>query len=285
MFIHKLNQVIAQTRKKCPCSQYIDDSLYCAIGIWCNQLAISQDIKNYILMGYMQKEIRELINYIYREGKTERRSIIIPNLFSEKSFNQHINALFKRMNLSDITMEFIVLIAFVITAVGYWVYLLNYQQQQQSTHRKESRQYKPSPPFSTAQSSPTQRITKQFLVLVVSASQENFIESLGAKRYINYADGTTLYEITKYLWLGSKTSFSENKSNVNQYEVSLGEESEYDIYLVYIELNKADEGFEPNVGQLDRYYAFRNLGELANNFTISPRLQMEAYGNFDVYSR
>ncbi|UNU19748.1 hypothetical protein D0A34_13475 [Microcoleus vaginatus PCC 9802] len=110
------------------------------------------------------------------------------------------------------------------------------------------------------------------------------MKSLEAKGRINVNEGEALYEITKYLWLGDESEFSQRKANLNRYLVSEGAESEYDIYLVSIELNKADEGFKPKVNQLDRYDAFRNLADLVN-FEISPRLQMEAYGNFDVYNR
>jgi hypothetical protein len=154
------------------------------------------------------------------------------------------------------------------------------QREQQTTYREEPRQSYPNPP-----SPPTQRITKQYLVLVVSASQADLLESLQTKRQIDFSDGEALYEITRYLWLGSETDFAPRKASINSSTVSEGEESEYDIYLVYIELNQADEGFKPNVNQLDRYDAFRNLDNLAGKFEISPRLQMEAYGNFDVYNR
>ncbi|EGK90432.1 hypothetical protein [Microcoleus vaginatus] len=169
---------------------------------------------------------------------------------------------------------------------------LKEEQSPQLTHREESRKFDPNPPgsdTSTVQTPPiptppVKIITKQFLVLVVSHLQADFLKSLEAKGRINVNEGEALYEITKYLWLGDESEFSQRKANLNRYLVSEGAESEYDIYLVSIELNKADEGFKPKVNQLDRYDAFRNLADLVN-FEISPRLQMEAYGNFDVYNR
>jgi uncharacterized membrane protein YebE (DUF533 family) len=161
------------------------------------------------------------------------------------------------------------------------------RQQQTQTPREELRQPYPNPPSPTVQAPPTQRITKQYLVLVVSASQADLLESLQTKRRIDITDGEALYEITKYLWLGSETDFNQRIASIDQYSVSKGEESEYDIYLVYIELNQADERFKSNVDQVDRYDAFRNLADadLEVKFERSPRLQMEAYGNFDVYNR
>jgi hypothetical protein len=99
------------------------------------------------------------------------------------------------------------------------------------------------------------------------------------------SDGERLYEITKYLWLGSETGFNEGEASINQYSVSAGKESEYDIYLVYFKLKQPDEGFKPNINQLDRYDAFRKLDYLAIDFKISHRLQMEAYENFEIYNR
>jgi hypothetical protein len=128
-------------------------------------------------------------------------------------------------------------------------------------------------------------ITKQFLVLVVSHLQADFLKSLEAKGRINVNEGETLYEITKYLWLGDESEFYQRKANLNRYLVSEGAESEYDIYLVYLELKKADKGFNSNVDQLDRFDAFRKLADLSVNLTISPRLQMEAYENIGVYNR
>jgi hypothetical protein len=172
---------------------------------------------------------------------------------------------------------------------------LKEEQSQQLTHREESRKFDPNPPgsdTSTVQplpspTPPVKIITKQFLVLVVSHLQADFLESLKAKRRIDFKDGESLYEVTKYLWLGSETEYSKIEPNIGKYSVAKGAESEYDIYLVSIEINQADEGFNSNVNQLDRFDAFRNLAlaDLPVNLTISPRLQMEAYGNIGVYSR
>ena len=126
-------------------------------------------------------------------------------------------------------MTFIVLIAFAITAIGYFIYILNQPKQQQTTRGEEPRQSNPNPPaapsISTVQTPPiptltVQKNTKQFLVLVVSHSQANFLESLKAKGRIDSKDGESLYEVTKYLWLGSDSEFSKIKANLSQYSVS-----------------------------------------------------------------
>ena len=296
MFVETLNQVTDQTIRERQGSIYVREYLSHAIGIWCNKLNVPQDITDYILRAYYQPEIKDLTNYIYQEGTIEKKNwtILTPFFPVENPFYQHINALLNRMNIRSDNMTFIVLIAFAITAIGYFIYILNQPKQQQTTRGEEPRQSNPNPPaapsISTVQTPPiptltVQKNTKQFLVLVVSHSQANFLESLKAKGRIDSKDGESLYEVTKYLWLGSDSEFSKIKANLSQYSVSKGQESEYDIYLVYLELKQADEGFTPTVNQLDRYDAFRKLADLSVNLTISPRLQMEAYGNIGVYNR
>jgi len=182
-------------------------------------------------------------------------------------------------------MKLIVLIAFGITAIGFWLYIINRERQQQTSRREEPRQYNPNPPSPTVQNTPIQRITKQYLVLVVSASQADFLSSIKDKRHIDLGDAEGLYEITRYLWLGSENEYSQKIANVNQYSVSQGEESEYNVYLVSIELKQADEGFKPNINQLDRYDAFRKLADLVVDVKVSDRLQIESYEKFEVYNR
>jgi hypothetical protein len=104
------------------------------------------------------------------------------------------------------------------------------------------------------------------------------------QRSIDINDGKKLYDITKYLWLGSESVLNQNWYNINRYLVSKGEESEYDIHLICFELKQGDEGFKPNADQLARHDAFMKLSDLVVNFEISPRLKMEAYENFEVYN-
>ncbi|MFM7408968.1 MAG: hypothetical protein ACKO3K_20485 [Cuspidothrix sp.] len=268
-------------------------SLYLAITAWCDQFRIDKDASNYILQGH-RFELEELTNLLYQEWKPKKRERLT---FSGWESYLEISKLYKllrrifdnhRMSKRNENMKIIVLIGFVIVAVGYWLYVINRQkeQTQQPTCRPEPRQNEnvstsPSPAIQTP---PVQRI-KQFLVLVISASQIDFLKSILAKGQISFSDGEQLYELTKYLWTGSETDYQQRISNINRYSVSPEEESEYDICLVYIELQRTDLGFNPNVNQLDRYDAFRKLNDLTINFQISPRLQMEAYGNFEVYSR
>lgn len=301
MFVETLNQVTAQTSRECQGSKCFGEYLSHAIGIWCNQLNISQDITDYILRGYVQPEIIDFTKYIYKEGKTEMNNWTIPTPFGEvptiftleNPFYQQINALLNRMNIRGDNIKFIVIIAFAITAIGYFIYILNQPKQQQTTRREEpikSNSHPPVTSISTVQTPPiptpsVQIITKQFLVLVISASQSEFLESLKGKNHIDVSQGEQLYQITRYLWLGSETELSQKIHDINQYSVAKGAESEYNIYLVKIKLDQDEEGFKPNVNQIDRYDAFRKLNDLAVEVKVSERLQIKAYEKLGVYNR
>jgi hypothetical protein len=283
-------QNITESRYRRPSNDIaFDIKLNCAIQVWCRQFEFNENITNDIVQGCRLHEVNQITNYIWQESIQEKKTWKIPTpvgelptlLTIENQFYKHVNFLFQRMSIRSGNMNIIVILAFVITAVGYWLYVINKPKQaQQPSRREEPKQYIPVSP-----SPPVQKITNHFLVLVISASQANFLESMKSKGRIDFSDGEELYEMTKYLWLGTENAYKQVKNKMHDYEISRGEESEYDIYLVDFELKQSDERFKPNVNQLDRYDAFRKLADLVVDFTISPRLQMEAYGNFEVYNR
>jgi hypothetical protein len=281
MFFQKLNQVAEQLSREISGNDPIDSGLPRAISIWCKQLNIPQDENDYILRNYCnQYEIKGLINLLWRESSNEHDAL--KALYERiNPFYYHINSLLNSLNIKGKTLKFVALIAFAVTAVGSLIYRLN-----QTIQIEKPIPNNPNSPSFIVQPLPVQIITKQFLVLVVSASQTDFLESLEAKRHIDSNDGEKLYEITKYLYLASETEFNQKMPNINnQYLVQRTKESEYDIHLISIELKQPEHCFKPNVDQLDRYDAFRDLDNLAIHFKISPRLQMEAYENIEVYNR
>lgn len=279
MFVKILNEVADQINRDYPGRQH--DHLFEAINIWCKKLDLNENETDYIRKIYCKPEVNELINYLDEEWNN------FPFIRS-KFYKLKVWEPIKGKNEN---IKFIVLIAFAITAIGYFIYKLDKPKQQPTNCIEETIKSSNEESFTVQNSSdttlPPPPSSIKFLVLVVSHLQADFLESLKGKRRINLNEGETLYEITKYLWLGDESEFSQRKATLNRYLVSEGAESEYDIYLVSIELNQADEGFKPKVNQLDRFDAFRNLAlaDLPVNLTISPRLQMEAYGNIGVYSR
>jgi hypothetical protein len=278
MFIQILNEVADQINREYPGRQH--DHLFEAINIWCKKLDLNDNETNYIKNIYCRDDVKELTDYLDEEWKF--------NLFSRRSKLYDLEV-WNAIKRKDENIKFTVLIAFAISAIGYFIYKLNKPKKQPINPSEET--IKPSNDTSftvqnfSDKTLPPPPSSIKFLVLVVSHLQADFLESLKGKRQINLNEGETLYEITKYLWLGAETEYSKIKANISDYSVAKGEESEYDIYLVYIELKDADEGFKPKVNQLDRFDAFRKLADLSVNLTISPRLQMEAYENIGVYNR
>jgi hypothetical protein len=261
-----------------------------AIELWCLELNIYDNITSYILDGCKLSSVKQLTECIWQEAVQDKKTWKIPTPFgeaptfltTENQFYNQINSFFNLMRIGTEDTQLIVLIGFGITTVGYFLYGINRkgQQLQQSTPIEKSREYVPNP-----LSSSVQNINKYFLALVISASKEEFLKSIDNKGRIDFNVGEELYEMTQYLWLGSETAFNQSIHSINQYLVSEGKESEYDIHLVSFELKQAHEGFKPNINQLDRYDAFRKLSDLVVNFEISPRLRMEAYENLEVYNR
>ncbi|WP_143437861.1 hypothetical protein [Hydrocoleum sp. CS-953] len=277
-----------------------------AVSFWCQELGFDYQITHYICQGYKQHIIESLITYLWEESKTPKKQSdifgVCRNTIIDNPLSQKINSLLSRINpnFRTTSTEFIVLIAFVITAVGFFIYKLNdspkptqeinntFSQTPSQTSDPNSNTIHPqkqlpqtSDPTSNTPSPPKQ---PYLLVLVVSASNKSLIDSLKTEEKINKENSEKLYQATQYLRQDTEDKLSQKLANLNQYQAK--EPSEYDIFLITIELNQADERFKPNVNQLDRYDAFSNL-YLANAKIqeISPRLQIEAYGNLDVYSR
>ncbi|MBR8833649.1 MAG: hypothetical protein DSM106950_06315 [Stigonema ocellatum SAG 48.90 = DSM 106950] len=287
---HKFSHEIERTYNHSSGSIPFANKLSFAIELWCLELDIPNNINSYILQGCQIDSVKELTEFIWQEAtqdkKTRKKTTLLGEFTTyfttENELFYRLNSFFNRMKIRSGNMTLIVMLAFVVTAVGYCLYITNQPRQtQQPTRKQEPKQYE----YASNPPSPlVQTITKHFLVLVISASQSNFVGSLKAKQRIDFNDGEALYKITKYLWIGSESALNQKKANLNNYLVETGGESEYDINLVYLELKQSDEGFKTNINQLDRYDAFRKLSDLVVNFSLSHRLQMEAYENFEVYN-
>ncbi|MBW4680947.1 MAG: hypothetical protein KME19_12635 [Microcoleus vaginatus WJT46-NPBG5] len=160
------------------------------------------------------------------------------------------------------------------------------QQKSQQPTDRENRESSnpPSPPGKTLLDQKNAK-ESSILVLVISASQADFLESLKDKKHIDVSEAEQLYQITRYLWLGSETELSQKRLDDNEYSVAKGAESEYNIYLVEIKLNQDDNGFKPNINQLKRHDAFRKLADSEVDVKVSERLQIKAYENLKVYNR
>ncbi len=295
-FLQVFNEVSDQVKnevKKAPSNGFkFYYALDNAIKFWCQQLKFSQ--YNYILNGIKSYKIEDLIDDLWEEWKHKPLINLNPFGRSEegsKLFN-FTKAIFERINIENNQYTFVVILGFVITAVGYCTYLLESPEQPEKIINSRI-DYKPSKPsddispnisqVSTPLASVVQPIVKNLLILVVFATQKSIVDSIQAKGEIDYNDCEQLYKATQYLRQDTEDNLLSQWSAINKFNAI--EKSEYDIYLILIELNQVDEGFQKDVNQLERYDAFRKLSDLAVNVQVSPRLQMEAYGIFDVYNR
>ncbi|MTJ47348.1 hypothetical protein [Dolichospermum sp. UHCC 0259] len=127
---------------------------------------------------------------------------------------------------------------------------------------------------------------QQVLILVINSLKKDFVESLETQGKIEAQDCDQLYRATQTLWLGNKESDSSNLNyrfeNPKQFVVQQQEDSEYDVYLIKIELDDPHPGFKPNVNQIERMSAFRTLA--GSSVEISLRLTVEVFIDTGVYN-
>jgi hypothetical protein len=249
------------------------DKLDAAINAWCRYLPCQ------FFQGMSKGKVNQDIKYHYNEWESQWESQWpFPNLL-KTTFIQRLTP-----------MKFIVLTAFVIVAVGFVIYLLN-QEKQQPQQRSDRGDDSPPPPARRSTPTPSRppvaTVTKECLILVIDAAHGDVVESIRSKGRIEPEDCTLLYEATKCLSMKPENGVTQFSQVINQDRVPPGEElSEFDVYLVKIELRQPDAGLGGNVdNQLDRQDAFNRLPQLAANIQVSERLRMEAAERFDVYYR
>ncbi|MEA5512309.1 hypothetical protein VB715_21280 [Crocosphaera sp. UHCC 0190] len=270
------------------------------IDFWCQRLDIASEERDFIIQGVNNDEIKKLIDFIFQESRNETKPWKIPIRFAEiptiiqihNEFNQHIEDFLFTIDSSLSPMRLIILLAFGITAIGYFVYKLKEPQPQAKKNPNSDYipVYNPSsstilPPISPTITTPVKLTLKQSLILVIPAAQTSIIEGLKIKTKIDYEDGEKLYEATQSLVQANIETLKDQWNTIKQFETQPQEANEYDIYLIKVDLKEAEEGFKPTVDQLERYDAFKKLYDLATNVEVSSRLKMEAASNFDVYIR
>lgn len=258
------------------------------IYFWCRELDISAEERDFIIQGVKNNEIKKLIDFILKESRHETKPwrIPIPN-----ELHQHIKDYLLTINLRLNSMRLIILLAFGITAIGYFVYKLKQSEQEPENELKRDNffSYPSSSPVSRSVSRtvtpPVKPTLKQSLILVIPAAQISIIKSLPVTNKIDYEQGSKLYEATQSLCQENKETLMDKWNTIQQFETQPEEVNEYDIYLIKIDLKETEEGFKPTVNQLDRHDAFKKLYDLATNVEVSSRLNMEAASIFDVYNR
>lgn len=118
------------------------------------------------------------------------------------------------------------------------------------------------------------------LVLVVNA-ESDIIKTLRQGRFGDI-DSDKLYQATQSLWMGDR--FELTSSSILEWfneERSATKQTEYDVYLIRIELEQHDSGLRRGANQMDRLDAFRRIP--LSNATVSSRLPPDAYGAAHVF--
>jgi hypothetical protein len=211
----------------------------------------------YILDFAESQEVIEIVHIVYKAIKPNK----LINLY-RKVFNMNIN--------TDI--KTIIVIALGITGLGFLLFTLN--QSNKSTDQKQT-----IPKLST--------VNYQHLILVISATKADILDTLSINHSPDNDLCDKLYQSTKFIWFGSKQqSLALFDDIFSERGVGYGNESEYDVYFVKIEIKDySEDGFNSGVSSIKRIDAFRNLSDLGKILDISKRLPANAYQQRNLYNR
>jgi len=234
-----------------------------AVDLWILELygsASTTDEKcQYILDFAASKDVTEIAHDFYK--------VIKPNKFlnsCKKVFNMNIN--------NDIRT--ILFISLGITGLGFLLFILN-QNQNDSIEQKTPIKKPYAPNY-------------KYLILVISDSKADILNSLNVNSYPDYDLCDKLYQSTKFIWTGSEQQsislfgdlFAQRDS------VVYSQRSEYDVYFVKIEnLNYNEDGFDAEASSIKRIDAFRKLADVGKIVSISERLPASSYQNRNLYNR
>ena len=114
MFVKILNEVADQINRDYPGRQHAH--LFVAINIWCKKLDLNKNETDYINNISRGDEVTELGDYLDEEWKF--------NFLSRRSKLYDLEV-WNAIKRKDENIKFTVLIAFAISAIGYFIYKLN----------------------------------------------------------------------------------------------------------------------------------------------------------------
>ncbi len=196
------------------------------------------------------------------------------NNISQKKFCHNI-----RDSKKEMPIKSILLIAFVLTGVGFLLFLLNKKEpNKNSENANQSKAYLADQP-------PVRE--KYILALLINSDRDQeLIFSLKKNNYLKPEHSCKLYGATQGLWIGTESTFNQSKikKEFNNYS-SDTTKSEYDVHFIKIELDGNDSRFNPNVNQMDRRDAFIELAKRSPKILVSSRLSCKAYEHTEFYSR
>ncbi|KKJ00696.1 hypothetical protein PROH_05265 [Prochlorothrix hollandica PCC 9006 = CALU 1027] len=183
-------------------------------------------------------------------------------------------------------IKIIVILAFIAVSISYTVWKLQKVKQRIEEQKKQSSSNSQGQNLqvtSTILQTPQNISTpkKYSLILAISASKEAVLPAL-YNAVITQKDYKELYKATQSMRI-LETDQIRLQDQTSQFHVA--EVSEYDIYLVKLDLRQKDDRFGPDQDQMDRYDAFQNLPNLVTSIQISSRLTMDVCTFFKLYVR
>ena len=177
------------------------------------------------------------------------------------------------MNITN-DIKTIVLIALGVAGFGLLLFILNQNKDKYS-----------QPETSSVKSF---SLNHQYLILVIGAAKADVLNSLVINACPDYELCEILYQSTRFIWLGSKQQSASlfDELFTERVRVMSGEESEYDVYCVKLELRDYDsDGFNSGVSSVKRFDAFRKLADMSKIVSVSERLPASSYQNRNLYER
>lgn len=271
-----------------------NQELWYAIESWCNELSSDELIKldaNQIILYIKQwigePWIQEMSYYLHSELYLKIIQSFglplhlipdpiknqIPNPVNINNFKVSVKELKTNMKIQSI-----LIIAFVLTGIGVVLYLL---VQKKNVNREYTNRRKPSDILRNTSSS----LPKYILILVINAkNNKRIIEKLDIKHPVPSTILENIYCSTKVLWIGNQEDFDYSGLNHPFDQTETSQLFDYDVYFIEIELDKYDCGFEKNADALERADAFERLTQTKHRIrNISKRLSIESAHNPYLY--
>ncbi|PNW63910.1 UNVERIFIED_CONTAM: hypothetical protein BEN50_24350 [Euhalothece sp. KZN 001] len=267
--------------------------LWYAIESWCNELSsdevIKLDAKQIILYikqwignPWIQERSYDLHNELFLKII---QSFGLPLNWIPDPIKYQIN---KSGNINkfkasvkevktNMKIQYILLIAFVLTGIGVVLYLLVQRGNVNRKYPQGREAYNHS--INTLRSSP-----KSILILVINAkNNERIIQELGEGQ-VKSTIWENVYRSTKALWIGKKEDFNNSGLSSRFTSPKTAQLFDYDVYFIEIELEKYDRGFAKNADSLERADACERLTQTEHRIrNISQRLSIEAARNPYLY--
>ncbi|WP_148288430.1 hypothetical protein [Prochlorothrix hollandica] len=260
---------------------YFEGDFNHAVNLWSKCLLESND----------PTEINQLVksNGLYdfwKEIYNSQNNPIVPLVYIYSPGKTLYSLISRLLGSRDMDIKIIVILAFIAVSISYTVWKLQKVKQRIEEQKKQSSSNSQGQNLqvtSTILQTPQNISTpkKYSLILAISASKEAVLPAL-YNAVITQKDYKELYKATQSMRI-LETDQIRLQDQTSQFHVA--EVSEYDIYLVKLDLRQKDDRFGPDQDQMDRYDAFQNLPNLVTSIQISSRLTMDVCTFFKLYVR